>query len=359
MLLPSVDRAQAENTEEVNREQKLEWSLVDKGQEDIIERLLEKSKEAFALAVELYNRPTLKYHAETCSIFLCNAWELMLKAYLIRERGIESIYYPDESGKTIALADCLKKIFTNDKDPLRVNMAEIIRFRNVNTHFITDEYEIFIGPFLQKSVTNYADKLLELHGESVSDLIPENHLTLAVRRGAIDPDVIRTKYEPYVAEKLLKMSQLAADAAGTGEGGAAAVIYETNLRIVKKAKDADLNVYVDKDAEAGITIVKDIRDAASYYPYTVGNAVKEVRNRLRKSKTTIYFRGEEKLFNRWHFNLFNKVFQFKEDDRYAHDRSTAGEPNSSWTYSQRAIEFIVAQLEKEPGTCIDVLQSKG
>lgn len=121
---------------------------------------------------------------------------------------------------------------------------------------------------------NYADKLLDLHGESVSDLIPENHLTLAVRRGAIDPDVIRTKYEPHVAEKLLKMSQLAADAAGTGEGGSAAVIYETNLRIVKKAKDADLNVYVDKDAEAGVTIVKDIRDAASYYPYTVGNAVK-------------------------------------------------------------------------------------
>ena len=42
----------------MNREQKLEWSLVDKGQEEIIERLLEKSKEAFALAVELYNRPT-------------------------------------------------------------------------------------------------------------------------------------------------------------------------------------------------------------------------------------------------------------------------------------------------------------
>ena len=56
--IPSVDRAQAENTEEVNREQKLEWFLVDKGQEEIIERLLEKSKEAFALAVELYNRPT-------------------------------------------------------------------------------------------------------------------------------------------------------------------------------------------------------------------------------------------------------------------------------------------------------------
>ena len=50
------------------------------GYEEIVQRLLEKSKEAFILALELYNRPTLKYHAESCSIFLCNAWELMLKA---------------------------------------------------------------------------------------------------------------------------------------------------------------------------------------------------------------------------------------------------------------------------------------
>nr|WP_239685213.1 DUF3644 domain-containing protein [Corynebacterium striatum] len=42
---------------------------MDKGQEEIIERLLEKSKEAFALAVELYNRPTLKYHVETFQFF--------------------------------------------------------------------------------------------------------------------------------------------------------------------------------------------------------------------------------------------------------------------------------------------------
>lgn len=113
------------------------------GELDTADRLLEKSKEAFALAVELYNRPTLKYHAESCSIFLCNAWELMLKSYIIHKCGIDEIYY-DDGDKTIALADCLKKVFTNDKDPLRINMAELIRFRNTNTHFITDEYEIFL-----------------------------------------------------------------------------------------------------------------------------------------------------------------------------------------------------------------------
>lgn len=55
-------------------------------EQDTADRLLEKSKEAFALAVELYNRPTLKYHAESCSIFLCNAWELMLKAYGLNDK---------------------------------------------------------------------------------------------------------------------------------------------------------------------------------------------------------------------------------------------------------------------------------
>lgn len=46
------------------------------------ERLIEKSQEAFLLAIELYNRPTIRYHAEGCCFFLCNAWELMLKAHI-------------------------------------------------------------------------------------------------------------------------------------------------------------------------------------------------------------------------------------------------------------------------------------
>lgn len=69
----------------------------------------------------------------------------MLKAHLVKTRGLSSIYYSDNPDRTIALEDCLKKIFTNEKSPLRVNMRELITFRNTNTHFITDEYELFYG----------------------------------------------------------------------------------------------------------------------------------------------------------------------------------------------------------------------
>ena len=52
-----------------------------------IERLVEKSKEAFIMAIEIYNKPTLLYRLEGFSFFICNAWELMLKAHLINKYG--------------------------------------------------------------------------------------------------------------------------------------------------------------------------------------------------------------------------------------------------------------------------------
>ena len=51
--------------------------------DNIVTKLLEKSQEAFIMAIEIYNKPTLKYRVEGFSFFICNAWELLLKAYLI------------------------------------------------------------------------------------------------------------------------------------------------------------------------------------------------------------------------------------------------------------------------------------
>ena len=58
----------------------------------IAEKLLDKSKEAFLLAIEVYNKPSIRYRVEGFSFFICNAWELMLKAYIINNDGEESIY---------------------------------------------------------------------------------------------------------------------------------------------------------------------------------------------------------------------------------------------------------------------------
>lgn len=67
------------------------------------QKILEKSKEAFILAIEIYNKPSIKYRVEGFSFFICNAWELMLKAYMIKKLGTDSIYYKDNPARTITL----------------------------------------------------------------------------------------------------------------------------------------------------------------------------------------------------------------------------------------------------------------
>ena len=88
----------------------------------IVDLLLEKSKEAFIMSVEIYNKPTIKYRVEGFSFFICNAWELMLKAHIIKKFGGDKIYYKDKPNRTISLSDCVKEVFTNNKDPLRINL---------------------------------------------------------------------------------------------------------------------------------------------------------------------------------------------------------------------------------------------
>lgn len=140
--------------------------------------------------------------------------------------------------------------------------------------------------------------------------------------------------------------------------GPVAAIYETNFRIVKKAREADLNVFVDKDAEQGIAIVKDVRDSSSYYPFTAKGCINEVRKRLKRARITIKWKGEDVTFNKFHFDLFVRVFSMKSNAKFAYDRKAKNEKASSWIYSQQAIDFIVRYLTKDPMNCLDQLRLK-
>lgn len=65
--------------------------------DEIKQKLVDKSIEAFIMGLEIYNKPTIKYRIEGFSFFICNAWELMLKAELLNRN--ENIYYSDKSGE--------------------------------------------------------------------------------------------------------------------------------------------------------------------------------------------------------------------------------------------------------------------
>lgn len=322
------------------------------------ERLLDKSKEAFLLAVELYNRPSIRYHAEGCAFFLCNAWELMMKAKIIEKFGERAIYYKDNPERTISLNNCIALLLSNENDPLRINLERINELRNTSTHFVTDEYELFYGPLFQVCVKNFESKMREYHNFEISEIIPESYLVLSVKRDIVDPEKIRAKYPPEVAEKLLIMNNSVA--LGLGDDGSARYsgFYETNFVITKNPNKADLAVRLDKEATAGVTIVKEIQNVHDKYPYTTKMAINAIKERLNKLKIVLMCNGEERSFNQYHWTLFVNFYGLKAEDRYSHDRSLAGEKNSNYVYSQQAIDLVVDVIKQDPAHVIDRIKEE-
>ena len=64
-------------------------------EEQFYEKLVERSLDAFTLALEVYNRPSMKNRVEAFTIMMVNAWELLLKAKILKVEGYDKIFYDD------------------------------------------------------------------------------------------------------------------------------------------------------------------------------------------------------------------------------------------------------------------------
>lgn len=310
------------------------------------EKLLEKSKEAFVMAIEIYNKPTIKYRVEGFSFFICNAWELMLKAHMINKFGEESIYYKDNKDRTITLENCLQKIITNEKAPVRRNLTKIIELRNTSTHFVTEEYEMIYIPLFQACVLNFVEKMQEFHQVDMTEVIPQNFLTLAVSMKALDESTIRAKYPEEIANKIIETDKQLRPVIDENNQGFAIRIEHLHF-ITKDKNQATSFVHVDKNAEAGVKIIKELKDTNNTHKYTMKTALKEINRRLQTA-------GVNLEINQYIFGLFAKVYGLKENEKYCYIHKQYAQP--SYTYSMQAIELIVDEIIKDPENIVEKLK---
>lgn len=128
----------------------------------------------------------------------------MFKAHLIKAKGPDSIYYKDNKNRTITLENAIKEVFTNNKDPLRLNLEKIIELRNTSTHFITEEYEMVHVPLFQAYILNFNEKMMSFHSIDMTTIIPQNFLTLSVSMKALDEAEIITKYPEAIVNHIIE-----------------------------------------------------------------------------------------------------------------------------------------------------------
>lgn len=97
--------------------------------------LLKKAAENMTLALEVFNRPSLENRLDAFVLLFCCAWEQLLKAQSVEERGENSIFKAPRRGRpreTIGLAECLKS--RPATDPARRNLETIKDLRDRAAH---------------------------------------------------------------------------------------------------------------------------------------------------------------------------------------------------------------------------------
>ncbi len=303
---------------------------------DLVNKLLDKSKEAFIMSIEIYNKPTIKYRVEGFALFICNAWELMLKAHLIKTKGNDSLYFKDKPDRTISLEKCVKDVFTNDKDPLRLNLEKIIELRNTSTHFIVEEYEMIYIPLFQACIFNFIEKIDKFHSINMSELIPSNFINLTVNISTFDEENIRAKYPKEVSNNLIK-NKSNIEKLNAENNQSFSIKIEHYHYITKNKDKATSTVFIDKNSSNGVTIIKELKNVNETHKYKTKSFIEQINNKLSKSNIDL-------TINKYHFQNFVKYYNLKCQEKFCFKH----EATNSYTYSQQAVDFIFNEIIKDP-----------
>lgn len=317
--------------------------------EEIKQKLVDKSIEAFIMGLEIYNKPTIKYRIEGFSFFICNAWELMLKAELLNRN--EDIYYSDKSGRTLSLEPTIKKIYSDKNTRVRLNLEKIIELRNISTHFITEDYEAKYAPLFQACVLNFVNEIKRFHNIDISNYISQNFLTITANYEPLSNEQIRLKYPPEIAERFIQQSNQIDVLTQEYDSDKFAIPIKQNLYITKKKDEADFVIAMASESPNKVAIVKELKDPANTHKYAFNNVIAVVSNRLSKSNIKL---GYKNGFNSYVLNLFIEFYDIKSDNKYSYKHSLGN--STSYTYSERLIDFIINEIKKNPDGFVESLK---
>lgn len=327
--------------------------------DDLAKKLLDKSQEAFIVAIELYNKPTIRYRVEGFSFFICNAWELLLKAHMIQTKGEESIYYKDKRGRTLSLENCIRAVFTNDKDPLRKNLEKIVELRNVSTHFIMEEYEQIYVPLFQSCVLNYVNKLLQFFGMDITEHLGSNFLALSVKLSDLSEEEIQARYPKQIADRIVASLSSVQQSMSTINNQNFAIPVRHDYYITKRADTATVSFSFTKDADKAALILKESKDRHNECPYTTANCIDIINKRIARDNLEFISPTSADplrhgMFNKRHFQLFVGFYSMKDNEKYCYKYSHGG--TTFYSYSMHAIDFIYAQIADNPSGIIQAIR---
>ena len=295
--------------------------------EKYVMALLEKSEEAYLMSLEIINKPTIKYRTEGFCFFICNAWELLLKAFIIRrENKISAINFKGSTTRTLGLLECIEKIFTSTTDYTKANLNIIREIRNKNTHNILPDYDFKFASAFQRCISNFN----EFFHKHFVDYKLNSQITAFVALSNLPEEMDTALTLNPTSLFQLKMLEEKINDETTGD-----LITQTiKLQATKKSNEADVTFAISNNADDKATFIEVAKDVNTSHPYSASQAVAKIRETLNLSL------GMNHGFNMFVFTNMCSALKVKNNQIYAYTLDY-GKGEGVKKYSEKLVEHMV------------------
>jgi len=323
----------------------------------VYKQLVDKSVAAALAAIEVYNKPDFRYREESFVILLVNAWELLLKAKILKDskNRIASLYVHfgknnhkikrSRTGNplTIELLGAMQRLAIDQV--VSDNLLSLVDIRDTAVHFYNDDgvryivytlgvaalrnYQHLSKEWFKKSLASYHFYILPIgfsHNFRTFRLLDLEATPTTVAnlfKGVADSQAKASPDSPYFF----------------------ACEITTELKSAKKFADAaDLTVKVDPTAKEAAVVITQLKKKLDQYPLSYSELVERVKKAVPgvKVSTIPVIMKTHKLKDNESYSAYS--FRTKAHEQ-AFEKSKVLPKGTTSIYNEDAVRFIVQHLE--------------
>ncbi|EML9988347.1 TPA: DUF3644 domain-containing protein [Citrobacter amalonaticus] len=301
------------------------------------QKLIKRSLDAFTLALEIYNRPSLNNRVEAFTIMMVNAWELFLKAEILDALGEDKVFY--KNGKSISITDSLLLRLQNN-DPVKLNIETLIQLRDQATHLLIPELQPQLSRLFQATVLNYQERYRNQMGNSPLAGQSVGMLSLVIDGPEPEIGIIKESYGDITALEVSNFLKQFKDASKEIDSDKYSISIDYKLALTKKPSNSDLTLSVGDHGQQAI-IITQAKDLKKSHPHTTNEAIAKINQSLGKC-----------LINRHSFQAICYKHKIKKNNQSEYHDYT-----DVHRYSDKFVEWVVKNISEQEQWLASALNS--
>lgn len=262
-----------------------------------------------------------------------------MKAKLLDSGG--KIFYPKkrkQPRRSFSLDDCLKKLFTSEDDPVRLNIERVHELRNNATHLVIPFIPRDIMGLFQAGVINFPRALQDWFSISLSERIPLGMMVLVYdfnpEQYSLESARMRRRMTVGTFRWLTNFqTRIQRDATSLGNAQDRFCIpINYKVAITRNPRKADIVLSAGVTGQEAI-IIERPRSPDATHPYRRKEVIELVNDKLQ---------GSHKI-NQYDVDCVRKVFKIESNSEFYYK-----DKFSPKRYSSGFVDWIVRRARRNP-----------